>query len=178
MADERLATGTQQLTPSPNTTQVLRRNRLNQDGGELTRRWPNGKPNIGGKSNIDTHHRKRADKPVVCRRSESLRCGRSRTAHAAATGSAPPAECAARAFLKIPRGAVFVQKVGWRGATKESAVRDSAQRTLGKQTGRAWEAHTPCGSSTEEQRSQTTFCTKTLRAAALLSSASIGSVKE
>src|SRR5947207_9046531 len=60
-----------------------------------------------------------------------------------------------RVCLKIPRGAVFVPKVGWRGATKEN---------------------TPCGSSTEEQRSQTTFCAKTLRAAALLSFAGVGSV--
>src|SRR5204863_9333182 len=60
-----------------------------------------------------------------------------------------------RACLKIPRGAVFVQKVGWRGATKEN---------------------TPCGSSTEEQRSQATFCAKTLWAAALLSFASVSSV--
>src|SRR5437016_4877997 len=67
--------------------------------------------------------------------------------------SAPPTLL--RACLKIPRGAVFVQKVGWRGATKE---------------------HTPCGSSTEEQRSQTTFCTKTLWAAVLLSFARVSSV--
>ena len=52
-----------------------------------------------------------------------------------------------RACLKIPSGAVFAGKAGWRGATKEN---------------------TPCGSSTEEQRSQTAFPTKTLRAAALL----------
>ena len=53
-----------------------------------------------------------------------------------------------RACLKIPRGAVFGEKAGWRGATKEN---------------------TPCGSSTEEQRSQTAFSPKTLRAAGLLS---------
>ena len=47
-----------------------------------------------------------------------------------------------RACLKIPSGAVFVEKAGWRGATKEN---------------------TPCGSSTEEQRSQTAFSSKTLR---------------
>ena len=52
-----------------------------------------------------------------------------------------------RACLRIARGAVFVGKAGWRGATKEN---------------------TPCGSSTEEQRSQTAFPTKTLRAAGLL----------
>ena len=48
-----------------------------------------------------------------------------------------------------------MQKVGWRGATKEN---------------------TPCGSSTKEQRSQTTFCAKTLRAAFLSSLSSVSSV--
>jgi hypothetical protein len=52
-----------------------------------------------------------------------------------------------RACLKIPRGSVFGQKAGWQGATKEDI--------LG-------------GSTTEEQRSQTAFCTQTLRAAGLL----------
>ena len=60
-----------------------------------------------------------------------------------------------RAFLKIPRGAVFAEKAGWRGATMEN---------------------TPRGSSTEEQRSQPALCAKTLRAAGLLSFASVGSV--
>ena len=41
---------------------------------------------------------------------------------------------------KIPSGAVFAEKVRWRGATKEN---------------------TPCGSSTEEQRSQMACCAKT-----------------
>ena len=36
--------------------------------------------------------------------------------------------------------------------------------------------NTPCGSSTEEQRRQTAFCPKTLRAAGLLSVARVGSV--
>ena len=36
--------------------------------------------------------------------------------------------------------------------------------------------NTPCGSSTEEQRSQTAFSPKTLRAAGLLSVAGVGSV--
>ncbi len=54
-----------------------------------------------------------------------------------------------RACLKIPRGAVFAQQAGWRGATKETAVRQSAPLSLGNLTGRAWEAHTPGGSSTE-----------------------------
>src|SRR6185295_915275 len=60
-----------------------------------------------------------------------------------------------RACLKTTRGAVFVEKAVWRGATKENI---------------------PCGSSTEEQRSQTAFCAKTLRAAGLLSLAGVGSV--
>lgn len=60
-----------------------------------------------------------------------------------------------RACLKIPSGAVFEQKAGWRGATKEN---------------------TPCGSSTEEQRSQTAFCSKTLRAVGLLALTRVGSV--
>src|ERR687887_234337 len=52
-----------------------------------------------------------------------------------------------RACFKIPRGAVFAQKAGWRGGTREH----SRQRSV-----------------TEEQRSQTAFCAKTLRAAGLL----------
>ena len=51
-------------------------------------------------------------------------------------------------------GAVFAQKAGWQGATKENI---------------------PGGSSTEEQRSQTAFCAKTLRAAVLLAAACVGS---
>ena len=46
-------------------------------------------------------------------------------------------------------------KVGWRGVTKENI---------------------PGGSSTEEQQSQPAFTAKTLRASALLSSASVGSI--
>ena len=60
-----------------------------------------------------------------------------------------------RASLKIPRGPVFVGKVGWQGVTKENI---------------------PGGSSTEEQRSQPAFPAKTRRASALLSSAGVGSV--
>jgi hypothetical protein len=60
-----------------------------------------------------------------------------------------------RACLKTTRGAVFGEKAGWRGATKENI---------------------PGGSSTEEQRSQTAFSAKTLRAAGLLSVAGVGSV--
>jgi hypothetical protein len=60
-----------------------------------------------------------------------------------------------RACLKIARGAVFAQKAVWRGATKENILH---------------------GSSTEEQRSQTAFCAKTLRAAGLLPVACVGSV--
>lgn len=52
-----------------------------------------------------------------------------------------------RACLKIRRGAVFAEKTGWRGATKENI---------------------PGGSSTEEQRSQPAFSAKNLRAAGLL----------
>src|SRR6267143_1040716 len=59
-----------------------------------------------------------------------------------------------RACLETTRGAVFVEKAGWRGATKENI---------------------PGGSSTEEQRSQTAFSPKTLRAAGLLSVAGVGS---
>ena len=57
------------------------------------------------------------------------------------------------ACLKIPRDAVFAQRAGWRGATKEN---------------------TPCGSSTEEQRSQTALCAKTLRVAGHLSWSGVG----
>jgi hypothetical protein len=60
-----------------------------------------------------------------------------------------------RAYLKTTRGAVFAEKAGWRGATKENI---------------------PRGSSTEEQRSRAAFSTKTLRAAGLLSVAGVGSV--
>src|SRR6266702_6804826 len=59
-----------------------------------------------------------------------------------------------RACLETTRGAVFAEKAGWRGATKENI---------------------PGGSSTKEQRSQTAFSPKTLRAAGLLSVAGVGS---
>ena len=59
-----------------------------------------------------------------------------------------------RACLKIPRGAVLAENAAWRGATRE---------------------HTRQGSVTEEQRSQTAFSAKTLRAAGLLSGLGIGS---
>src|SRR6266851_8476633 len=59
-----------------------------------------------------------------------------------------------RACLETTRGAVFGEKAGWRGATKENI---------------------PGGSSTEEQRSQTAFSPKTLRAAGLLSVAGVDS---
>src|SRR6266446_1476432 len=59
-----------------------------------------------------------------------------------------------RACLETTRGAVFGEKAGWRGATKENI---------------------PGGSSTEEQRSQTAFSAKTLQAAGLLSVAGVGS---
>ena len=59
-----------------------------------------------------------------------------------------------RDCLKILNGAVFAERAGWRGATKENI---------------------PGGSSTEEQRSQPAFSAKTLRAAGLLSVAGVGS---
>src|SRR5258708_1710815 len=59
-----------------------------------------------------------------------------------------------RACLETTRGAVFGEKAGGRGATKENI---------------------PGGSSTEEQRSQTAFSAKTLRAAGLLSVAGVAS---
>ena len=59
-----------------------------------------------------------------------------------------------RACFKTTRGAVFAEKAVWRGATKENI---------------------PGGSSTEEQRSQTAFDAKTLRAAVLLFVAFVGS---
>src|SRR5713226_3106241 len=59
-----------------------------------------------------------------------------------------------RACLETTRGAVFGEKAGWRGATKENI---------------------PGGSSTEEQRSQAAFSAKTLRAAGLLAAACVGS---
>src|SRR5207245_8894 len=64
------------------------------------------------------------------------------------------ARLALRDCLETTRGAVFGEKAGWRGATKENI---------------------PGGSSTEEQRSQTAFSAKTLRAAGLLSVAGVGS---
>jgi len=60
-----------------------------------------------------------------------------------------------RACFKIPRGAVFGEKAGWQGTTKENI--------LG-------------GSSTEEQRSQAAFCPSTLRAAGLLAVGCVDSV--
>src|SRR5438309_11141078 len=61
---------------------------------------------------------------------------------------------AIRACFKIRRRPVFGQKAGWRGATRE---------------------HTRQRSVSEEQRSQTAFCPKTLRAAGLLPVAGVGS---
>ena len=48
-------------------------------------------------------------------------------------------------------------------------MRDSAQRKSGYLTSRAWEAHIPCGSSTEEQRSRRPVFDETLRAEVFLS---------
>ena len=59
-----------------------------------------------------------------------------------------------RACLKIPRGPVFGQRDGWRGATRENI---------------------PRGSSTAEQQSQTALRPKTLRAAGLLPVPGVGS---
>src|SRR6266542_1375154 len=59
-----------------------------------------------------------------------------------------------RACLKITWCLVFVEKAGWRGATRE---------------------HPRSGAVTEEQRSQPAFSAKTLRAAGLLAAASVGS---
>src|SRR5882724_9384670 len=70
-----------------------------------------------------------------------------------------------RACFKTTRGAVFGEKAGWQGATQETALRGSAPPCFGKLNRRAWEAHTPGGSSTEEQRRQPAFSPKTLRAA-------------
>jgi hypothetical protein len=60
-----------------------------------------------------------------------------------------------RACLQTTRSAVVEQRVGWRGATKKNTLH---------------------GSSTEEQRSQTAFCSTTLRAAGLLAVGGVGSV--
>src|ERR1700722_9229631 len=56
-----------------------------------------------------------------------------------------------------------------RGATKESAMRDSAHRKSWHLAGRAWEAHILNGSSTEEQRSRRPVFDETLRAEVFLS---------
>src|SRR5258708_15444985 len=60
-----------------------------------------------------------------------------------------------KACFKIRRGPVFGQKAGSRGATRE---------------------HTRQRSVTEEQRSQTAFCSKTLTAAGLSPVAGVGSL--
>ena len=54
-------------------------------------------------------------------------------------------------------------------------MRVSARLRFGKPICRAWEAHTLQGSLTEEQRSQTAFRAKTLRAAGLLFVGGVGS---
>jgi len=59
-----------------------------------------------------------------------------------------------RACLRIPRGAVFAGRAGWRGATQGAY---------------------PQRSVTEEQRSNAALPAKTLRAAALLAGAGVGS---
>src|SRR5258708_1718078 len=65
-----------------------------------------------------------------------------------------------RACLETTRGAVFGEKAGWRGATKE-ALRAATTEQLRK--------HSRAG------RSETAFSAKTLRAAGLLSVAGVGS---
>jgi len=59
-----------------------------------------------------------------------------------------------RAWLKIPKGAVFRERMA----------------------GEAPQEHTPCGSATVEQRSLTAFSAKTIRAAGLLALPGVGSV--
>jgi hypothetical protein len=73
-----------------------------------------------------------------------------------------PQKSALRAGFEIKRGAVFVEKAVSQSTTKETALRGSAQQCFGKLNVRAWEAHTPGGSSTEEQRRQTALSPKTL----------------
>ncbi len=63
-----------------------------------------------------------------------------------------------RACQKIPWGPVFAQKAGWQGASASAPAP------------RAY----PQWSVSEEQCSQTAFCAKILRAAGLLSAASVG----
>ena len=65
-----------------------------------------------------------------------------------------PSDAGLRAYLKIPWGAVFDLKAGWRGVTRE---------------------HTLHGSATEEQRSQTACRVKTPVAVSLLSVGGVGS---
>src|SRR5260221_8481206 len=65
-----------------------------------------------------------------------------------------------RACLETTRGAVFGEKAGWRGATKE-ALRGATTEQLRK--------HSRAGGS------QTAFSAKTLPAAGLLSVAGVGS---
>ena len=79
-----------------------------------------------------------------------------------------------RACLKIMWGPVFEQKPGWLGATKKTALRE-ANVSSGNLISRTWEVNIPCGSSTEEQQRQAGFCSKTRRAAALLTPACVGS---
>ena len=64
-----------------------------------------------------------------------------------------------RACLKTTSGPVFAPRAAWRGASASALAPEN----------------TPCGSSTEEQRSQAALGAKTLRAAGLLPVACVGS---
>src|SRR6266446_3709591 len=101
-------------------------------------------------NNSETHERVR--RRWVERRPRELTLGETLDFFLECHRSAPFLFC--RACFKIRRGPVFGQKAGWRGATRE---------------------HTRQRSVTEEQRSQTAFCPKTLRAAGLLPVAGVGS---
>ena len=72
-----------------------------------------------------------------------------------------------RVYLKTTRGAVFEKNVAWQGSPRCRADLLCSDST---------KENTPHGSSTEEQRSQTAFFSKTLRAAGLLAVARVGSV--
>src|SRR5713101_4940131 len=96
---------------------------------------------------------------MITRRSRSgARVGRAKSGQ---IGPTKAKSSLLRACLETTRGAVFGEKAGWRGATKE-ALRAATTEQLRK--------HSRAG------RSQTAFSEKTLRAAGLLSVAGVGSV--
>src|SRR5713101_4379582 len=95
---------------------------------------------------------------MITRRSRSgARVGRAKSGQ---IGPTKAKSSLLRACLETTRGAVFGEKAGWRGATKE-ALRAATTEQLRK--------HSRAG------RSQTAFSPKTLRAAGLLSVAGVGS---